>query len=251
MATVAGRSFVGCSGWMYRDWRGLIYPKELPTRSWLAWYAEHFSTVEVNNSFYRLPAATAVEGWAGAVPDGFTFAIKLGAFGSHRKKLADPTTWLPKHLERFQPLAAKQGPTLVQLPPRWRRNVERLDEVLAAVPRGMRWAVEVRDASWLHDDVFEVLRRHDAALCVHDLLDDHPTVLTTEWTYVRFHGPQATTRAYHGSYGKRGLARRAAWMGELLDAGRDVYAYFNNDVHGEAFHDGRRLTEMLKVGTAP
>ena len=178
-----------------------MYPVELPQRRWFDHYQQLFDTVELNSTFYRLPSQAAVERWAAAARPGFVYAVKLGAFGSHRMKLRDAPTWLPNHLDRVERLGAHLGPNLVQLPPRWKRNVARLDEFLSVVPATMRWAVEVREPSWLHDDVFDVLRRHDAALCIHDLLADHPFELTTDWTYVRFHGPDALDQPYHGSYG--------------------------------------------------
>jgi len=241
---------VGCSGWQYRDWRGIVYPPRLPQREWLRHYATLFDTVEVNNSFYRLPSESTVAGWAAAVPPGFVFALKLGAFGTHRMKLRDAASWLPNHMTRVELLGAAAGPTLVQLPPRWRRNTERLDEFLAVAPRTTRWAVEVRDPTWLHDDVFEVLARHGAALCVHDLLADHPFVLTTDWTYVRFHGPDALTRKYYGAYGHRRLRTWAARLAGLLDEGRDVYCYFNNDYEGHAVTDARWLRQAIERAVA-
>jgi uncharacterized protein YecE (DUF72 family) len=236
---------VGCSGWMYRDWRGRLYPAALPQRRWLEHYASQFDSVEVNNTFYRLPAPATVEAWAATVPPGFTIALKLGAFGSHRMKLGDAASWLPNHLDRAQRLGAALGPTLVQLPPRWRRNDQRLDEFLSVAPSSMRWAVEVREPSWLHDSVFEVLRRHGAALCVHDLLADHPWVRTAGWSYVRFHGPDALEHKYQGRYGGRRLWRVADRLAGWLDEGCDVYAYFNNDHQGFAIEDARWLAARL------
>jgi len=242
---VRGRARVGCSGWSYRDWRGVVYPADLPYKRWFEYYTSLFDTVELNNTFYRLPTQRAMEGWAAAAPEDFLFALKLGQFGSHRKKLRDAKTWLPNHLDRAERLGASLGPTLVQLPPRWRRNVERLDEFLTEAPTTMRWAVEMRDPSWLHDDVYEVLRRHGAALCIHDLIDDHPFVTTTDWTYVRFHGPHATREPYHGAYGKRRLAPMAERLSAELDLGHDVYCYFNNDYDGHAVADAQILREAI------
>ena len=133
------------------------------------------------------------------------------------------------------------GPTLVQLPPRWKRNLERLDEFLTVAPKDLRWAVELRDASWVHDDTFALLAKHGAALCLHDLLPDLPWERTTDWTYVRFHGPNAIEQPYNGLYGKRGLAPAAECLNAWLDEGTDVYAYFNNDWYGHAVTDARRL----------
>ena len=238
-------AWVGCSGWVYKHWRGPVYPSDLPTKRWFEHYAGLFDSVEINNSFYRLPTEAAAEGWAAQAPPGFTYALKLGQFGSHRMKLKDAGSWLPNHLDRVERLGASAGPTLVQLPPRWKRNVERLDEFLTVAPKARRWAVELREASWLHEDTYEILRRHGAALCIHDLLADHPWELTTDWTYVRFHGPRATQAAYQGRYGPDGLF----WMGERLsswlDEGRDVYAYFNNDDSGYAVDDARWLADRL------
>ena len=244
----AGRARVGCSGWSYRDWRGVVYPEDLPHRRWFDHYQQLFDTVELNTTFYRLPTEAAVEAWAASAVPGFCFALKLGAFGSHRMKLRDARSWLPNHLDRAQRLGDHLGPTLVQLPPRWKRNVERLDEFLTAAPPALRWAVELREPSWVHDDVFEVLRRHGAALCIHDLLEDHPVVLTADWTYVRFHGPDALHNPYHGAYGARRLGRWADRLGSVLDDGGDVYAYFNNDFHGHAVHDAMLLRELLGSG---
>jgi len=240
-----GQARVGCSGWMYKDWRGIVYPADLPQRRWFEHYATLFDTVEINNTFYRLPPASTVEGWAAQAPPGFLYALKLGQFGSHRMKLRDAVSWLPNHLDRAERLGRALGPTLVQLPPRWRRNAERLDEFLSAAPTMMRWAVELREASWLHDDVFTVLAQHGAALCIHDLLADHPWELTADWTYVRFHGPNALERKYWGRYGGTRLWRAADRLGLWMDAGHDIYAYFNNDYEGHAVEDALWLRERL------
>ena len=236
---------MGCSGWMYKDWRGIVYPEKLPQRRWFEHYSTLFDTVEINNTFYRLPPTTTVEAWAAQAPPGFVYAAKLGQFGSHRMKLRDAASWLPNHLDRVERLGSSMGPTLVQLPPRWRRDVERLDEFLTVAPKRIRWAVELREQSWLHDDVFELLRSHGAALCIHDLLPDHPWELTTDWTYVRFHGPEADSKRYVGRYSGRRLWRTADRLSAWLDDGVDVYAYFNNDYNGDAVLDAHWLEDRL------
>jgi len=246
-----GRVRVGCSGWVYRDWRGPVYPEGLPQRRWFEHYATRFDTVELNATFYRLPTATAVEHWAEQAPPGFVYAAKLGAFGSHRMKLRDATSWLPNHLDRICRLGAALGPTLVQLPPRWRRDTERLDEFLSVAPPSLRWAVELREPSWLHDDVFDVLERHGAALCIHDLLEHHPWVRTTDWTYVRFHGPDARTEKYVGRYGGRRLWRAAERLAEWADDGVDAYAYFNNDFGGAAVEDATWFRTRIGPAARP
>jgi uncharacterized protein YecE (DUF72 family) len=246
---VRGRAHVGCSGWQYKDWRGIVYPEKLPQRRWFEHYATLFDTVEINSTFYRLPSATTVEGWAAQAPEDFVYAAKLGQFGSHRMKLRDSASWLPNHLDRILRLGPSMGPTLVQLPPRWKRNVERLDEFLTVArelsPPDMRWSVELRDESWVDDEVFDVLRRHDAALCIHDLLADHPWERTADWTYVRFHGPNALEQPYNGLYGPDLLEPVAARLSAWLDEGCDVYAYFNNDWYGHAVTDATWLRGRL------
>jgi uncharacterized protein YecE (DUF72 family) len=247
---VSGRSasaYVGCSGWSYPTWRSRFYPEGLPARRWFEHYAATFDAVELNNTFYRLPTPEAVEGWRDAAPDGFTFALKLGAFGTHRKKLLDAKTWLPRHVERATILGDHLGPTLVQMPPNWSRNASRLDEMLSVAPDTLDWAVEFRERSWLCDEVFEVLERHGAALCVHDLIDDHPEILTTDWTYVRCHGPNATVRPYRGRYGPARLEGLAERLAELLASGVSVHCYFNNDDRAFATRDAAWLAAQLRV----
>ena len=236
---------IGCSGWQYADWRGRFYPDELPRRSWFAHYAATFDTVELNSTFYRLPATDTVDRWAAAAPPGFVYAVKLGAFGSHRMKLRDAARWLPNHLERIERLGAHAGPTLVQLPPRWRCDVGRLDEFLGTVPGDRRFAIELRDRTWLNDDVYACLERHGAALCIHDLLWRHPWIRTTDWTYVRFHGPDAQHEKYRGRYGTRRLRRVAERLEPWLAEGTDVYCYFNNDYDADAPVDAQQLRRRL------
>ena len=236
---------VGCSGWVYRDWRGLVYPESLPSTRWFNWYAEHLDTVELNSTFYRLPTEAAVRRWAEQAPPGFLYAAKVGQFATHRKKLVGSEWWLPRHLERIRLLGEHLGPNLFQLPPHWRANAARLDELCSRLPDDIRWAVELRDPSWLDDAVFDVLRRHDVALCVHDLLADHPFELTASWTYVRFHGTNALTAPYHGRYGPGRLQRWVDRLAEVNAAGGDAWCYFNNDWHGDAFRDATWLAAAL------
>jgi uncharacterized protein YecE (DUF72 family) len=245
---VSGKLRVGCSGWVYRDWRGVVYPDDLPARQWFDFYSAMFDTVEINNTFYRLPPESTVDKWREQASEGFCYAVKVGQFGSHRMKLKDPAGWVHRHLERAERLGPHLGPNLVQLPPRWRKNAERLDEFLATATEmgpAVRWTVEMREPSWLADDVLDVLARHRAALCLHDMLPDHPWPLTTSWTYVRFHGPDAVNAKYQGRYGPERLAPVADRLAAWLDSGVDVYAYFNNDWHGNAPADARDLRHLV------
>ena len=186
-------------------------------------------------------------------PPGFLYAVKVGRFGTHRKKLKDPDVVDGRPTSSASARSAQtRGPHLFQLPPRWHVDVGRLDAVLE-VARDLaptwRWAVEVRDPTWLCDDVYAVLAHHGAALCIHDLLPHHPWVRTApDWTYVRFHGPDAANHAYVGRYTGRRLATPAARLAAWRDDGCDVYAYFNNDHGGAAVHDARWLRQRLNAG---
>lgn len=245
---MSGTVNVGTSGWQYDDWRGVVYPADIPRRRWFEHYTSLFDTVELDSTFYRLPSPETVDHWCDVAPAGFIYALKVGAFGTHRRKLCEPGTWLPHHLELVRRLGEHLGPNLVQLPPRWHRNTTRLDEFLDAAPEDFRWAVELRDATWIHDDVFDTLRRHGAALCLHDLLPDQPWERTAEWTYVRFHGPHPTTEPYAGRYTGRRLWRVADRLQRWRDEGTDIFAYFNNDIGGHAVTDARWLARRLGNG---
>ncbi len=236
---------IGCSGWSYKDWRGPVYPEKAPSRTWFGHYAAQLDTVELNNTFYRLPTPEKVDGWREQAPPGFLYAAKVGQFCTHRKKLKDPEIWLPRHLDRIRRLGDHLGPNLFQLPPSWGRDVPRLEAVLAQLPDDIRWAVELRDPSWLHDEVFDALARHGVALCLHGLLADHPQRLTTDWTYLRYHGTDPLNAPYQGRYGPDRLAADAEHLATWLDEGVDVYAYFNNDWWGNAFFDALDLRAKL------
>lgn len=235
---------IGCSGYDYDEWRGSFYPEGLPKRRWFEHYAESFDTVEVNGTFYRLPEAETFESWKQRAPRGFRYALKLSQYGTHRKHLKDPERWLARFVERAEILGARLGPVLVQLPPRWRADPERLDAFLDVAPGRLRCAVEVRDRRWLDRRVYRVLERHDAALVIHDLLEDHPRITTASWVYLRFHGPHADS-PYTGRYSSQALSGAARRISRHLEADRDVYAYFNNDIGGHAPRDAQRLRRYL------
>lgn len=242
---MTGTVLVGCSGWDYTPWAGRFYPRQVRSAGRFAYYAERFATVELNATFYRLPDVATVERWHDQAPPGFRYAVKVARFATHMKKLKDPASWVGHHLDRVERLGAHLGPNLLQLPPRWRRDVPRLAEALAALPRRHRWAVELRDVDWLHDDVLACLADHHVALCIHDLLPDHPWERTTDWTYVRFHGPEALRRPYHGRYTGRRLWRVADRLAAWRDDGCDVHAYFNNDQGAAAPEDAAWLRDRL------
>lgn len=236
---------VGTSGYQYRHWRERFYPGKLPQARWFEYYARHFDTVEINNTFYHVPPAEVFARWRDATPAGFRYALKYSRFGSHMKHLKDPADHLAYFLERVEPLGPALGPILLQLPPRWRIDVARLDDFLAAAPRRHRWAVELREPSWLHEEVYAVLRARRAALCLHDLLPGLPRLLTTGWTYLRFHGPE-DGRKYARRYSPQALSATARRVRAWRADGIDVYAYFNNDHAAYAVENARMLRRYVE-----
>src|SRR5581483_166254 len=160
---------IGCSGWQYKHWRGDFYPRELPTSRWLEFYASHLDTVEVNNSFYRLPEAPVFAAWKRRAPDGFIYAVKASRFLTHMKKLKDPAEPLERFFSRASHLGRTLGPVLYQLPPHWPVNVDRFKVFLEHLPRRRRHVVEFRDPSWYTDAIYALLEQHQVALCLHDM----------------------------------------------------------------------------------
>jgi uncharacterized protein YecE (DUF72 family) len=212
----------------------------MPQKNWFARYSEVFDTVELNNSFYRLPSAEAFKSWRNRAPAGFLFAVKFSRYGSHLMRLKNGRDTIRRFNENASELKQHLGPVLVQLPPNWKANPERLDEFLSALPPRQRWTMEFRDPSWLIDEVYTILRRHKAALCIHDKIAEHPRELTADWTYLRFHGA-----AHDGNYNESELKKSAREIERFLKSGLDVYAYFNNDWHGYAIDNALTLKRFL------
>ena len=237
---------IGTSGWHYRHWKGTFYPADLPASRMLDFYTRHFDTVEINNSFYRLPRPGTFAGWRRSTPAGFVFAVKASRFLTHNKKLKDPENALDHLLPRAAELGDKLGPLLFQLPPRWRCNAERLEAMLAILPRELKYAFEFREPTWLCEEVFRILRRFNAAFCIFELAGYHtPLELTADWTYVRLHGPGGK---YQGSYSQERLAEWAERIGEWSKALKHIYVYFDNDQAGYAAKNALPLKRMHSRG---
>ena len=238
---------VGCSGWVYPHWRERFYPKGLPQRQWLPYYAAHFDTVEINNTFYRLPKPSAVEGWVAQSPPGFTFAVKASRYLTHVKRLKTVDPYVARFYEPLEALTRteKFGPLLWQFPANFHVNLERLAGALRALPSG-RHAFEFRHESWFTEEVYGLLRDHGAALVVGDESSrwvSTPHVRTADWTYIRLH---------HGSRGRHGNYSRSeieTWARRLSQWRRDteVFIYFNNDWEGFALRNARLLKDLLRL----
>ena len=237
---------IGCSGWNYQHWRdGVFYPPRFAPRRWLGFYAEHFDTVEINMTFYRLPRDTAVAKWVEETPPDFIFAVKMSRYVTHIKRLRDLPPSLDLFYSRIRPLVGspKVGPMLWQLPATFQRDDERLAQALAQLPRG-RHCFEFRHESWFAPEVYELLRRHEVALVIGDTpkrpFQSHE--LTADWTFIRFH---EGTRGRFSNYSESELEEWAQRI-ERWAASDDVYAYFNNDRNGYAVRNALWLKERLR-----
>ncbi len=239
---------VGCSGWQYTHWRADFYPAELPTSRWFAHYALTFDTVEINNSFYRLPPPGTFAKWREQAPRHFLYAVKASRFLTHMKKLKDPDEPLLRFFDNAKQLGPRLGPVLYQLPPHWPLNLERFEIFLRALAPAARAAgikplprsvVEFRDPSWYDERVFALLRRYKVALCLHDMQGSASGKLVVgPFIYVRFH---FGTKKYGGRYPDDRLNDWADWLAARSAEGLDVFAYFNNDTGGHAPRDAVRL----------
>ncbi len=234
---------IGTSGWHYAHWRDGFYPASLPTREWLAYYGRRFATVEINNAFYRLPEAGAFADWAAAVPDDFVMAVKASRYLTHVRRLQDPAEPVQRLRERMTGLGPKLGPVLLQLPPNLSIDAAALDTTLTAFA-GTRVAVEFRHHSWFSAETRRLLEHHGAALCLTDSPDRQtPLWRTTGWGYVRFHGGRARPPS---CYGRTALQTWAGRLADLWPRSADLYAYFNNDLHGCAPRDARRFAAAVQ-----
>jgi uncharacterized protein YecE (DUF72 family) len=238
--------WVGCSGWQYKHWRnGVFYPADVPQTRWLEYYATQFNTVEINNSFYRLPTLETFKAWERRAPAGFVYAVKASRFLTHMKKLKDPVEPLHRLFSHARGLGRSFGPVLYQLPPRWAVDLERFEIFLRALPPTRRHAIEFREPSWYCEEVFALMQRHSVALCLHDMAGSATGMTRVgPFVYVRFHGPHK----YSGRYDDGTLERWAAWMREQLAGELHVFAYFNNDIGGHAPRDAVRLRTLIAAG---
>ncbi|MGI5863483.1 MAG: DUF72 domain-containing protein [Myxococcales bacterium] len=242
------RIYVGTSGYVYPDWRGVFYPPGLLHKEELAYYASRFRTVELNNTFYRLPSQAAVRGWAERVPPGFVFSVKGSRYLTHLKRFKETGQGIARFFEAIAALGGHLGPVLWQLPPQMKKDPARLAAFLEALPAGHDYAVELRNPDWYCEEVFDLLDRHSASLCLHDMIDaPAPLPPPGPIYYRRFHGLHGS---YGGRYGRRALMRPAAEIATLAAAGRPCFAYFNNDRNADAVFDAATLEALLAEALA-
>ncbi len=234
--------YVGTSGYSYPKWKGSFYPAKLPAREMLSFYATHFRTVEINNTFYRPPTASALKAWADQVPADFRFVLKAPQEVTHVRRLAGAEELVSSLLEAAGTLEKRLGPLLFQLPPNFKKDAPRLRAFLALLPTGCRAALEFRHPSWFDEEVFGLLRDHRAALCVADAADDLevPFVATADWGYLRLRRPD-----YDGKALKAWAARMKA------QSWRDCFVFFKHEDAGRGPQLASRLLELLAAGSRP
>jgi uncharacterized protein YecE (DUF72 family) len=227
--------YVGTSGYSYKEWKGTFYPKDLPNKQMLRYYGERFRAVEINNTFYRMPEESVLKAWAGDVPADFRFLLKAPQQITHRQRLKDAGDLVSRLLEAAGALKERLGPLLFQLPPNLKKDVPRLREFLALLPSRRPAAFEFRHPSWFDDEVFGLLRDHQAALCIAEAEDgpEVPFVATAGWGYLRLRRPD---------YGD---AELKTWAQRVRGQDwRDVFVFFKHEDKGTGPQLAKRFLEL-------
>jgi uncharacterized protein YecE (DUF72 family) len=238
---------IGTSGYHYKHWQGPFYPVKLRANQMLDFYSRLFDTVELNNSFYRLPTEAAFDDWRTSTPANFLFSVKASRFITHVKRLKEPEAALETLLTRASCLGSKLGPILFQLPPRWQMNQERLEGLLKLLPPRFRFVFEFRDPTWITPEIDKLLATYGAAFCIYELAGYHtPLTVTTDFAYVRLHGP--IPQKYQGSYDHVCLQEWSRQIGEWAKKLSAVYIYFDNDQAGYAAQNALALKGMISTG---
>ena len=236
--------YIGTSGWHYEHWRNRFYPEQLTKAKWLEFYATHFATVELNNSFYHLPSETAFANWRDSSPANFIFAVKVSRFITHIKRLKNTEEAVDKFITGAKILVQKLGPLLYQLPPNMHRNDDLLESFLSTLPQGMKHVFEFRHQSWLEEKVFDILHKYNMGLCVFDMPSiSCPLTATADFAYVRFHG---STGLYFSCYSDEELADWAKRLADLASNLKALYIYFNNDAEAFAVRNALTLGNYLQ-----
>lgn len=235
---------IGTSGWSYDHWKGTFYPKEIKSDQRLHFYGQHFSTIEVNSTFYHLPKEETITNWGHQVPKKFIFSIKASQYITHLTRLGDPSKTLPLFFERLHFLENKIGIILFQLPPSFKKNIERLSEFITFLDKNFRYTFEFRHISWFDEETYALLKQHNMALCITDWGGElSPEIITADFTYIRLHGPQKT---YQGFYGPKRLQQWKTKIFSWADKKISAFCYFDNDDKGYAIKDALKLKELIE-----
>ncbi|PYJ61975.1 MAG: DUF72 domain-containing protein [Verrucomicrobia bacterium] len=227
--------YVGTSGYSYKEWKGTFYPEDLPDKQMLRFYGERFRSVEINNTFYRMPKASVLEAWAKEVPADFMFVLKASQRITHHQRLKDADDSVSYLLEVAGALKERLGPLLFQLPPYLRKDAPRLREFLALLPSDRRAAFEFRHQSWFDDEVFGLLRDHRAVLCIAEAENELeiPFVSTADWGYLRLRRPD---------YGD---AELKAWAKRVHEQEwREAFIFFKHEEEGKGPEMAKRFLKL-------
>ncbi len=237
------RIYIGTSGWHYEHWIGPFYPEKVRKKDFLNYYVKHLGSVEINNSFYRMPKSSTMKDWHDSTPDDFLFTIKASRYITHVKKLKDPQKGVVNFIKIAKMLKKKLGPILFQLPPGWKCNKERLRSFLEFLDPDYEYVFEFRNHDWFNEDVYYLLKKHKCAFCLYELEGQMtPQIVTADSIYIRLHGPG---KAYEGSYDQRGLKSWAEKIGAWRNENKTVYIYFDNDQEGYAIKNALELEHLL------
>ena len=238
-----GKFHIGTSGWHYKHWIGKFYPDSLTTKEQLDYYQIFFDTVEINNSFYRLPTCETFSQWKDNTPNEFLFSVKASRYITHMKKLNEVELSLDILLENARCLDKKLGTILFQLPPGWNVDLERFRKFLKILPVDQRFVFEFRNSSWYTKEIYQMLAEHHCAFCIYELAGHcSPIEVTADFVYIRLHGPG---NKYQGNYEEKVLKR---WTDKLIgwrDKGKDVYVYFDNDQDAFAAFNALTLKDLV------
>lgn len=236
------RIHIGTSGWNYKHWKEKFYPSGIPQKKWLEFYYNHFKTVELNNSFYRLPEVKTFDNWRNSTPDDFIFSVKASRYITHIKKLSDKES-LQEFLKRAKHLKEKLGPILFQLPPGWKFNEERFFSFIKMLPKKYKYTFEFRNETWWNDKVLNILEENNIAFCIFEIGGKITArEVTADFIYVRLHGPGAP---YQGSYNYNVLKDWADFFSSMKKKGKEIWCYFDNDQNAYAANNAGELLEIL------
>jgi uncharacterized protein YecE (DUF72 family) len=239
---------IGTSGWSYKHWIGILYPHALKPASWLSYYSQLFDISEINTSFYHLPKLATVKGWIEKVPDHFKFCPKISRYLTHIKRLIDPEEPLERFFEVFEPMKSRMGPVLVQLPPKLPFQIERAEHLYGLFTthyKDYSFVMEVRHNSWLEEASLSLMAKYNIGLVISQSGNVFPysEMITAKNIYIRFHGP---AYLYASQYSDQMLAEYAGKISNWVAEGHEIWAFFNNDVHGYAIGDARKLMRMTE-----
>jgi uncharacterized protein YecE (DUF72 family) len=240
---MGGKLHIGTSGFSYDHWKGVFYPERLKSRQWLEFYCRSFDTVELNSSFYHLPAAKVVDSWRERTPGDFVYAVKASRYITHRLKLSGVDESLKLLYDRMEHLGPKLGPILFQLPPSMKIDPNKLSKFCGLLKDNHRHVFEFRHESWDTGETMSILREHNSCACFVSMPGiESVEEVTSDFVYIRFHGAE---KLYASKYTKKQLGAWRDLINEYRKSNLDIYAYFNNDYNAFAVENALTLKELL------